>query len=247
MKYSLNGIMMVLVLLLFSGCALFNRNRITEHVGLERSDFGLPLILYPSSEVSSKKIIIILSGDGGWLDFEDELARQFSTSGFHTIGFNTRTYFWKQRTPQQLSADVLKLLRKYRRLYHVNQIYLCGYSFGADVVPFIYNRMPPRPKRAVASVQLLSPFASSDFMVHTADLLNLSGDNKPYKVAPEVMQITAPVFIYYGQDEKSKALENLKQKNITVTIVPGDHHYDFPAYQTIIDSCLKFPTEQKNR
>jgi len=232
------GIVMVIVFL-FSGCGIFLRNRKINHAGLERYDYDLPIILYPSAEPNSKKLIFILSGDGGWLDFEDELARQFSEKGFHTIGFNSRNYFWTQRTPQELSKDILLLLRTYRRKYKASEIYLCGYSFGADVIPFIYNRLPFPAKRRVMSLQLLSPFASTAFKVHTADLLNLAGDDKAYKVIPEVKKIKIPVFCYYGKDENPKPLNELKLKNFKINLLPGDHHYEFPASQTIVSECGK--------
>jgi type IV secretory pathway VirJ component len=33
---------------------------------------------------------MFLSGDGGWIQFNDALATEFSNSGYHTIGFNSR-------------------------------------------------------------------------------------------------------------------------------------------------------------
>ncbi|SHG60792.1 AcvB/VirJ family lysyl-phosphatidylglycerol hydrolase [Pedobacter caeni] len=232
------GIAMVIVLL-FSGCGIFLRNRKTNHAGLERYDYDLPVILYPSAEPNSKKMVFILSGDGGWLDFEDELASQFSEKGFHTIGFNSRNYFWNQRSPEELTKDFLLLLRSYRRKYKATEIYICGYSFGADVLPFIYNRLPFRAKRRVMSLQMLSPFASTAFKVHTSDLLNLAGDDKAYKVAPEVEKIKIPIYCYYGIDENPKPLHELQLKNFKIQLLPGDHQYEFPASQTIVSQALK--------
>lgn len=232
------GFAMVMVLL-FSSCGLFLRDRKTNHAGLERDDFGLPIILYPSADSDSKKMVLILSGDGGWLEFEDELARQFSEKGFHTIGFNSRNYFWSQKTPEELTKKIGMLLRTYGRKYKAHKIYLCGYSFGADVVPFIYNRLPAPAKRRIAGLQLLSPFASSAFKVHTSDLLNLAGDDKAYKVIPEVEKLNVPISCYYGMAENPKPLQELKLKNFRLRLLPGDHHYESPAVQTIVSDCLK--------
>lgn len=242
MNYWRIGIMLTCILL-FSGCSIFLRNRKTNHAGLERYDYDLPVILYPSSDLSSRKLVFILSGDGGWQDFEDELASQFAEQGFHTIGFNSRNYFWIQRTPEELSRHILLLMRTYGRKYKASQIYFCGYSFGADVVPFIYNHLPPRAKRRVAGLQLLSPFASSDFMVHTADLLNIAGDDKPYKVQLEVEKINIPIVCFYGTDENPKALEAVKMKNFKLTLLPGNHHYEFPATQIIVKQSPKWATK----
>ncbi|MNY39279.1 Bacterial virulence protein (VirJ) [compost metagenome] len=131
------------------------------------------------------------------------------------------------------------LLRTYGRKYKAHKIYLCGYSFGADVVPFIYNRLPAHTKRRIAGLQLLSPFASSAFKVHTSDLLNLAGDDKAYKVFPEVEKLNIPINCYYGTAENPKPLQELKLKNFRLRLLPGDHHYESPAVQTIVSDCLK--------
>jgi len=180
--------------------------------------------------------MIFFSGDGGWLDFDDQLASGFAAEGFETVGFNSRTYFWTGRTPQQTADDVMQLISKYSSLYKTNRIYLCGYSFGADVVPFIYNRLVPSMKNKVVAVTLLSPFASTDFMIHTSDLLNISGDDKPYKVRPEVEAIKIPVFCFYGEREHPRPLDSIQKRNFSLRLLPGDHHYDSAAYPDILSA-----------
>lgn len=233
MKHWQKGMGLMLILLM-SGCGVLSRIRQTNHHGVETHDFDLPVITYASVDSTSKKLLILFSGDGGWLDFEDRLGTGFAAEGFETIGFNSRTYFWTARSPQQTAGDVMQLISKYAALYKTNRIYLCGYSFGADVVPFIYNRMVPSMKNKVVAIALLSPFASSDFMVHTSDLLNLAGDDKPYKVQPEVEAIKIPVFCFYGERENPKPLETVQKRNFSVRLLPGDHHYDATADQDIL-------------
>jgi type IV secretory pathway VirJ component len=227
------GLCLIPVLFLFSGCGILQRIRQINHHGVETHDFNLPVITYSSSDSTSKKLLILFSGDGGWLDFEDRLAAGFAAEGFETIGFNSRTYFWEGRTPQQTADDVTLLISKYSALYKTNRIYLCGYSFGADVVPFIYNRLVPSMKNKVVALELLSPFASSDFMVHTSDLLNIAGDDKPYKVQPEVEAVRIPVFCFYGEREEPKPMALVQRRNFSLRVLPGDHHYDAAGFPDI--------------
>jgi len=221
---------------LLSGCGILMRTRQINHHGVETHDFNLPVITYPSVDSTSKKLLILFSGDGGWLDLEDQLGTGFAAEGFETIGFNSRTYFWSGRTPQQTADDVMLLISKYSALYKTNRIYLCGYSFGADIVPFVYNRLVPSMKNKVVAIELLSPFASSDFMVHTSDLLNIAGDDKPYKVQPEVEAIKIPVFCFYGEQENPKPMEAVEKRNFSLRILPGDHHYDAAGYPDILSA-----------
>lgn len=232
------AVILIGFLLLLSGCGLFLRDRKIKHTGIEKYDYDLPTILYPSQDPDSRKLIFLFSGDGGWLDFEDGLAQEFSKRGFQTLGFNTRNYFWEQRTPEELSQHLLLLLRTYRKKYNANEIYLCGYSFGADIIPFAYNRLPAPAKRRIAGIQLCSPFASSDFKVRTVDLLNIGGDDKPYKVIPEVLQISIPIFCYYGIDENPKALKDITMKNFKLLLLPGNHSYETAAWDRIVSGVV---------
>jgi type IV secretory pathway VirJ component len=222
-----------MVMATFSGCGILRRNRMSNHHGIVKSDYGLPVVTYPSSNPFSRRILFLFSGDGGWVEFEDRLATEFSRKGYFVIGFNSRSYFWEKKTPKQSSDDVLLLIEKYRDLYKSNRVFMCGYSFGADVLPFIYNRLPDPVKSRVIAVALLSPFATSDFMVHTSDLLNISEDNNPYKVQPEVEKISIPVYCFYGKDENPKPLQDVDIKNFSMTIVPGNHRYQTSSYKKI--------------
>ncbi|MCZ4222391.1 AcvB/VirJ family lysyl-phosphatidylglycerol hydrolase [Pedobacter rhodius] len=229
----------LICLFLLSSCVLFKKNRIHEHNGIEKTEFNLPVIIYPAKNVSSKKLLIFLSGDGGWIKFEDELSVKFAENGFQTIGINARSYFWKQKTPAQTATDMLLLIRKYAFKYKTNQIYFCGYSFGADVLPFIYNRLPFRAKNHVKALEMLSPFATTDFMVHFSDLTNISDDNYPYKVDKEVEKLSLPVYCFYGTDEDDKPLSKIAQKNFHLDSLSGNHHYHEAEYTKIIAALLK--------
>lgn len=217
-----------------SGCALFKRARVHENNAIEGKEFNLPVFLYPAKDTQAKKLLIFLSGDGGWIKFEDELSLKFAENGFYTIGINSRDYFWEQKTPEQTERDVVQLIRKYAFKYKTRQIYICGYSFGADVVPFIYSRLPYRAKRHVKAIEMLSPYATSAFKVRFGDLTRLSGDNYPYKVDLEIKKINIPIFCFYGEEEVGKPLKNINQKNVVIDSIPGSHHYQTAAYNKIV-------------
>jgi hypothetical protein len=60
-------------------------------------------------------------------------------------------------------------------------------------------------------------------MIHTTDLLNLSADNKPYKVAEELSMIKIPVYCFYGQQEDPKALAVVKRRNFVLPLRQFSH------------------------
>lgn len=226
-------------ILLLSSCSIMKRNRFSKHQGEQSNELDLPVVLYPAENVNARRLLILMSGDGGWLEFNDQLAAGFAKKGYNVVGLNSRSYFWEQRSPAQTAEDVKRVILHYAKRYHASRIYLTGYSFGADVIPFIYNRLPAPTKRAVIAIGLFSPFASTDFMVHTTDLLNLSGDNKTFKVEPELQKIRIPVYCFYGEKEHPKPLAEVKKRNFHLTLLAGDHHYETAESQKIINTFTK--------
>ncbi len=222
-----------------TGCAIFTKDRVLKHRGIRKLDSKLPIITYPSEKSDKKTMVLYLSGDGGWLDFSDDLAVALSENGFNTVGFNSRSYFWNKKSLKQIGLDFSQLIHEYLQTYDSKSIILCGYSFGADVVPFIYNNLNFREKNKVKSLVLLSPFASTDFVVYTTDLLNLGGDNREFKVIKEVERITLPISCYYGEDESRQPLSVIKKKRFQLFELQGGHGYTESAIPFIISNILK--------
>jgi type IV secretory pathway VirJ component len=230
---TLIGLLMAVML---SSCGLLLKQRTVANSGTEHDDFGLPLVIYHPLHARSAKMVVLLSGDGGWLGFNDTLAVEFAKRGYHVIGFNSRTYFWKQRHPDETAADFTKLISKYSLEWKIKRVILSGYSFGADVVPFIYNRLPDDQKKNVSRLLLLSPYSSTDFRIHFTDLFRTADDNRTYKVTEELKKINIPVCFFYGQTENPRPLADIVAPGFSVRIVAGDHHYR-NSYQEIVHAA----------
>ncbi len=227
---------LILSILLVSSCALFKKDRVLKNRASEKEEYGFHTFFYPT-KTKSKTLIIFFSGDGGWLDFDDNLCRQFADNGIETLGVNSRSYFWKESTPQATAKQLRILVRFYLRQLNPTQMYLGGYSFGADVTPFIYNEMPFFMKRHTKKLILLSPFATTDFKVHLADLLGNGYDNYKYSVSNEIAKIKIPVLCFYGKDEQ-KPLSFIKQKNFKIQLLKGNHRYNDEEIPKILNSVL---------
>ena len=62
-----------------------------------------------------------------------------------------------------------RVLRHYLAAWHAQRVLMIGYSFGADVLPFVVNRLPPDVRAQVASVSLLGLDAHASFEIHLAE------------------------------------------------------------------------------
>ena len=97
---------------------------------------------------SAAEFALLLTGDGGWAGLDQELAARLAASGVPTVGLNSLKYFWKARTPEEAARDVARILRHYLAAWNKQRVLLVGYSFGADVLPFVVNRLPADLRRA---------------------------------------------------------------------------------------------------
>lgn len=228
--------------MLLSSCALFKRNRVLENKEIEKAAYGFNTFFYPSKTAESKTLVIFLSGDGGWLDFDASLCKLFAANGLETVGINSRSYFWKERSPKETGRQFRLLLRSYLRKTNIRRVYLVGYSFGADVTPFLYTDLPYFLKPHVKKLILLSPFATTDFEVHFSNLLGGTADNYKYSVTNEITKIKIPIYCFYGEGEE-KPLKNLQQQNFKISLLKGNHHYEEQENQKILEALLN-QTEQ---
>src|SRR5205823_14316004 len=143
---------------------------------------------------------LLLTGDGGWAGLDQELAARLAASGVPTVGLNSLKYFWTERTPQQTARDVARVLRHYFAAWNKRRLLLIGYSFGADVLPFVVNRLPPELRERVASLSLLGIDADASFEVRISDWVGSGGGGAPTR--PELAALThVPVLCVYGEGE----------------------------------------------
>lgn len=182
----------------------------------------LPVMIIAAQKPGADLMILFITGDGGWNTFSQDLANQFAADGVPVVSLNSLKYFWSRKTPEEATQAVVALIDQYSAAWKKKNILLCGYSFGADVVPFIYNRLPEPIKERVTRIQLLSPSAYTDFEVHVSYLFM----SKKMSVAAEVQKINKPVICFYGEDEKDKPLGNIRMANFKTIILNGEHHYE---------------------
>jgi type IV secretory pathway VirJ component len=138
---------------------------------------------------------------------------------------NALKYFWKKKTAVQASADVASLIEYYKQKWHRSKVILLGYSFGADVMPFVYNNFNVVMASNIISVNLLSPSTKTDFEIHLTGLFGGSGSG--HNVATAINSIkTKPVIIISGEDEDGILVQQLTGKNFRLIRLAGGHHYD---------------------
>ena len=181
---------------------------------------------------------LLLTGDGGWAGLDQELAAQLASNGVPTVALNSLKYFWTERTPEQTARDVARVLRHYLAAWHAQRVLLIGYSFGADVLPFVVNRLPPDLRAKVASVSLLGIDARASFEVHVAEWVG--GDDGGSPTRPELAAIKElPVLCIYGEGESDSICPELPAGSVTRELIGKGHHFS-GEYSLLADRILSF-------
>ena len=187
---------------------------------------------------NSDEFAVLLTGDGGWAGLDQELATHLAASGIPTVGLNSLKYFWTQRTADQAAKDVARVIRHYLASWGKKRVLLVGYSFGADVLPFVVNRLPADLQSQIATVSLLGLDATASFEISVADWIGADTSGLPTR--PELVNLgNKPVLCIYGEGEQDSICPSLQEPHITRQQVGTGHHFG-GEYAQLAEKILAF-------
>ncbi len=196
----------------------------------------LPLVVVPARGTPRRVFAVILSGDGGWAGIDREIGGVLAADGVPVVGLDSLKYFWNKRTPDGAAADLVRIIRHFRARWQAEGVILVGYSFGADALPFLANRLPADLRAEVRLVALLSPSHGASFEFHVAEWLGARGAELP--TLPEIGELRGEkILCVYGQEEKDTVCRDLRPPQATVLELTGAHHYG-GAYDRIARAIL---------
>lgn len=191
----------------------------------------LPLVELPSAQ-PGPFLAVIWSGDGGWRDLDKTLGERLAASGVAVVGVDSLRYFWRARTPERVAADLAEIIRRYGTRWERRQVALIGYSFGAGILPFALNRLPPAERAEVVQLSLLGLEARAPFEFHVSGWLEQAGlardaDSDAPLVLPELMQVDpALVQCVYGEEERDSLCRAPELAAVEKIHTTGGHHFD---------------------
>ena len=184
----------------------------------------LPLVEIPSPGGSSPSLAVFYSGDGGWADLDEQVSLSLARQGLPVVGLNSLAYFWKKRDPESAAADLKRVIDHYLALWKRERVVLIGYSFGAEVLPFLAARLPEETARRLELIALLGPGPQTDFEFHLSDWLGQpSRTSRPVK--PEIDKLPeVPILCLYGDKENDSLCPGLAGGKTKALVFKGAHH-----------------------
>jgi type IV secretory pathway VirJ component len=200
----------------------------------------LPLIEVPSHSPGRDEMAVFLTGDGGWAVTDKGISRSLAAHGIPVIGWNSLRYYWSYKSPERAAADLELVLRHYLPLWHKERILLVGYSFGADVLPFLINRLPADLRDRIDKIALLGPIGWAEFEFHFFNWLNKVADDS-LPVLPELERLRGrPILCAYGTREKESFCPHVPEDLAERLVRPGGHIIG-KSFGAIVDWITKGP------
>ena len=187
---------------------------------------ALPLAIL-SVDKPSRAMAVFLSGDGGWRDLDKTIAEQLQRDGLPVVGWDSLRYFWSSKTPEQTAVDLAGVLRVYMAKWQATEVALIGYSFGAGVLPFAFDRLPLALRSQVRLLALLGLDRRADFEISPSGWLGAPPSAAALAVLPEMDHVpSALVQCFYGQDEDDSVCPELASRGVELIRTAGGHHFD---------------------
>ncbi|HUQ80478.1 MAG TPA: AcvB/VirJ family lysyl-phosphatidylglycerol hydrolase [Gemmatimonadaceae bacterium] len=187
---------------------------------------ALPLHVLATKTPPPIAMAVVLTGDGGWAGIDRRIAQVLSDHDVSVVGLDSRSYLMHGKTPDEAAADIARIMRRYSAQWSP-RVAIIGYSRGADMAPFIVNRLPADLRRTISLVALLGPAERADFQFHWADLLTETSKPSDPPILPELERMRGmPTLCVFGQDEKESLCRLADTTAVRVDRRPGRHHFD---------------------
>lgn len=187
---------------------------------------GIPITELPAHPPGDT-VAVIYSGDGGWRDLDKQIGELLARSDVPVVGIDSLRYFWRAREPDALARDLERILAHYGERWNTRRTLLVGYSFGADVLPFIVNRLSADARATIVQVSLLGLGSHASFEFHVSAWLGAGPRADEPAILPEAARLDlARVQCFYGADEDDTLCPELARRGAEAVRTAGGHHFD---------------------
>ena len=170
---------------------------------------------------------VVFSGDGGWRDIDKDIAGRLQQRGIPVVGVDSLRYFWSREDAREGRLRPRKDHEPLPGPWQRPDVVLVGYSFGADILPFVYNRLGEGERAQVTDLALLGFSHSADFEIHVTGWLGVTKQANSRPTAPELAKIPVKIVqCFYGRDDTDTACTSPELRGARLVETPGGHHFD---------------------
>ena len=192
----------------------------------------------------SKPVVLLVSGEGGWKSFDVLLSQILSDEGYWVGGVDAKAYFWDPQDDRGLlAADIRSFataLQKAAGRPGGGPLILAGYSFGADLAPWIGGAAGWGGR--VKGLLLIGPDENGSLAFRYTEMIGIKYKDHAFSVT-EALKSSAgipTVFIHGSKDGWSKApeLHEATSEPKKLIVIPDATHH-FGGHQEELRSALR--------
>ncbi|MFT3730508.1 MAG: AcvB/VirJ family lysyl-phosphatidylglycerol hydrolase [Hyphomicrobium sp.] len=186
----------------------------------------LPLTELPAKNPTG--LAIFLSGDGGWRDIDKQIGEALSEHNISVIGLDSLRYFWGKKDPQTIADDLERIARHYGDAWHIQDVSLIGYSFGAATIPMVWAKLDPDLQRRIKMIVMMAPEPVGRFEmsmsgwlgIHSSDDISL----RPFLAELPKDKVTC-IFSAEEKNDGDTGCTLPELKSATLIERTGGHHF----------------------
>jgi type IV secretory pathway VirJ component len=185
----------------------------------------MPLTEVPAAAAAGDTLAVFYSGDHGWSAVPRDVSAALAEAGVPVVGVDALRYYWRRRMPDEAAADLAALIEHYAAAWDRRRVVLVGYSFGADALPILLERLPAETRARVRAMALISPADRAHLAFRFASWFDIPLPGG-YPLAPALADDRAtPVLCVQAAYDPRAACHSFPPLAIQTADLPGGHHY----------------------
>jgi len=207
----------------------------TQHfrtdVKTSRGEYSLHI--YEPIHDRNLPLLLLISGEGGWRNFDQRLASYFQKDGFWVGGVDCLKYFWKAQDDRRALASDMRAyagtLARAAGRAEDSPLILAGFSFGADLAPWVAggggwdNR--------IAGLIMLGPDDVGSLQFRVLEIMGFEQHDHVFQVSEALSSSRGiPVLFIHGGDDEDSSAPQLAEAVVSpkklLTVPKADHHFN---------------------
>jgi len=218
----------------------------TVRVSTSRGSFDM-VVFSPKGPAghTATPIVLLVSGEGGWRKFDGMIAGFFCDAGYWVGGLDVTGYFWNAQDDRELLASDARAyahaLADAADRPADTPIVLAGFSFGADLVPWIAGAGGWGSR--VAGLVMIGPDSMGSLEFRLSEILGMAAKDHVFKVADALTSASGiPVLFLHGSKDRDSAAPTLHaaaSEPKKLVIVPGAGHHFAGQEETLRAALLE--------
>ena len=186
----------------------------------------------PAGDPQAAPLVVLISGEGGWGWFCDQIAAVMAAEGYWVGGLDAKKYFNEAQDDRKLLSEDVRKFGERLALAAARPadapVILAGYSFGADLLPRVAADAGWGER--VRGLLLIGPDEIGSLQYHLLEMIGFTFRQHTFPVADALQEAAGiPMLFVHGQDDGYSAapalLEKAAEPKKLLVIPAAGHHF----------------------